>query len=167
MGLPPRVPVCGRGRPRGSRCGQGGRSLPYYTVHYEPNNVFALTKADTLYLMAFKNETDARAVAFSVEHHVTSLESWPEMKLRDGLFRLYGEGSAASSALKDLEFLTVRRWARRDDLLCFAAAASLNLGISSFVRRHSRDAYLMPFDAVPIQVNSEFYSHVFEGLYDW
>jgi hypothetical protein len=135
-------------------------------LHYEANHVFALTKADTLYLMAFKNETDARAVASSVEHHVTSLESWPEMKLRDGLFQFYGEGSA-SSAVKNLEFLTVRKWARRDDLLCFAAAASLNLGISSFVRRHAQDAYLMPFDAVPMNVNLEFYSHVFEGLYEW
>ena len=156
------APARARPRPRGGLRGQSGKSS-YFTVHCEPNNVFALVKSDTRFLVAFKYEADARAVAASVENHVVCLESWPEMKLRDGVFWLYGGRRIRASTL---QFLSVRKWERRDDLLCFAAAASLHLGITSFVREHTRDAYLIPFDAVPINAPPEFYSRVFEGLYD-
>jgi hypothetical protein len=130
-------------------------------VHCEPNHAFALSKGGTIYLIAFKNEQEALELASAVEHHITNVESWPEMKIHNGFFRLSG----APARDRNLQFLTVKKWAKREELLFFAAVSTLNLGVVSFSTRED-DGYYMPFDVVPIRTTTSFYSRVFDNIYE-
>jgi hypothetical protein len=154
----PSAPV--RLTPR-ARGGGGYQSKALFTLHCDPNGAFALNKGGTIYLMAFRKEQEALEVARAVENHLKSLDTWPEMKVHNGVFRLYGEPGRARS----LDFLRVRRWIKRDELVFFAAVSTLNLGIVSFAK-HEVDGFFLPFDAVPIKTNARFYSQVFDNIYE-
>ncbi len=155
--LTPSAPVRPTPKPRGG----GYQNKALFTLHCDPNGAFALNKSGSIYLMAFRKEQEALEVARAVEHHLMSMNSWPDMKVHNGVFRLYGEHDRGRS----LDFLRIRRWMKRDELVFFAAVSTLNLGIVSFAK-HEADGFFLPFDAVPIKTNARFYSQVFDTMYE-
>jgi hypothetical protein len=144
-------------RPRGG----GYQHKALFTLHCDPNGAFALNKGGSIFLIAFRKEQEALEVALAVEHHLQSLDSWPDMKVRNGVFHLYGEPGSQRS----LNLLRVKKWVKRDELVFFAAVSTLHLGIVSFAK-HEADGFCLPFDAVPIKTTTKFYSHVFDNIYE-
>lgn len=138
-----------------------------FTLEYN-GKAFAVKRSDRnsyLHLVGFRNEEDACAVAYAIEHHVDSLEVWPNNLLKDGCLELYIE-TMSSSRRKPLKVITVREWERKR-LVVFATIHLLHLGVVSYSHvLHDKNCILFGLDSYHLRTKPEVYASVFEALYN-